>query len=88
MSCCTDEHKQKLLDYYNKSLKYSSTYVIEHSQDNEEKNLVTSTETTSPLYEFNDIAVKSCNKLDRSNMPSFDEPNPSRTEDYYLPDSA
>ncbi len=87
LSCCTDDYKQKMLDFFNNSLKYSNTYVIEHNQIDENKNTLDNSSTTYPLYEFKDIAVKSSNSLNRSNIIDFDSVVPRKTEDYYLPNT-
>ena len=94
LSCCTNEYRKKLLDFYNNSLKYSTTYMIEHGQVNGDKNAVKSLSSgcvTQPLYEFEDVCVKSKNEVITSKLLDFDaipESAPSKTEDFYLPDSA
>ena len=90
LSCCTIEHKQQLLDYYNSTHKYSMTYEIEHSQVDREKNIATLSagENINSLYQLMDVCIKSPNYIDHSNMIDVDVTLPTKTEDIYLPSAA
>ena len=92
LSCCTDDYRKRLLDFYNSSLRYSATYVIEHNQVDGDMNQVgMASGAVRPMYEIADICIKSKNPLQHSNLVDFDgtaSSAPTRTEDFYLPDSA
>jgi len=88
LSCCTDEYRQKLIDFFNANEKNEHTYVIEHNQSDSNKNIVMLSDgQIESIYDIDDVCLKSMNRVVNSVLPQFDSPHPGRTEDFYVPSS-
>lgn len=89
LSCCTIEEKRRLRKFAESAVCYDKTYEIErYDSHDHDMNELDGKKTVMPLYEMDDICVKSKSKIWNDVVHDFDEDTPRKTEDIYLPDDA
>lgn len=88
LSCCTPDEREKLAEFYKSSVHYEHTFEIENGQADGYINELDGRTRLSPIYDMDDLCLKSRNVTKNANTTDFDRTSPSKTEDFYLPAQA
>lgn len=90
LSCCSDAELASLKDFLKTMSVSEKIYEVEFNQENHHYNFVTASDgqTFYPLYELEDICIKSKNRVSNNRLWNFDDAYPQKTEDMYVPSTA
>lgn len=92
LSCCSDIKRAEMAEFVKKYVKRNSAiYEVEFQQDSQRRNYIQQIEDVLPLYDMEDVCVKSKNIVQNSHVLNFDrstDASLAKTEDLYLPASA
>lgn len=90
LSCCSDIEREKILEFKKTTNKNGKIFEVELNQIDGEKNdlQLSSGLRQMPIYDLNDVCIKSKNTIINNYLKNFDKSQPGKTEDIYFPDDA